>query len=41
VGNSPTTRRYGSRQELLDLVSGPFDARITTAFTDLWQRITP
>lgn len=30
VGNSPASRRYGSRQEFLDLVIGPFNARMAS-----------
>ena len=30
VGNSPASRRYGSRQEFLDLVIAPFNARMAS-----------
>jgi hypothetical protein len=30
VGNSPASRRYDSRQEFLDLVIGPFNARMAS-----------
>jgi ketosteroid isomerase-like protein len=30
VGNSPVSRRYDSRQEFLDLVIGPFNARMAS-----------
>ena len=30
VGNSPASRRYGSRQEFLDLVIDPFNARMAS-----------
>jgi uncharacterized protein len=30
VGNSPASRRYDSRREFLDLVIGPFNARMAS-----------
>jgi uncharacterized protein len=30
VGNSPVSRRYGSRQEFMDAVIDPFNARMST-----------